>query len=135
MRSIHFWGLNRVALLFAIANDGSTACYLQTVCFNRRFTLFRIILGDVDFRTIQETNRFLGPLYFILYVVFVVFIFIGMFLTVINDTYAEVRVELADVKCGFGSGEHSTKVRSHYAYKADDRNRPMQSQWSGIAIV
>ena len=45
-----------------------------------------------------------------------------MFLTAVNDTYADVRVEMADVKCGFKGGDHQ-QVRFRYAYKADDTNR------------
>ena len=39
-----------------------------------RFTLFRIILGDFNFHELEEANRVLGPLYFMLYVFFVFFV-------------------------------------------------------------
>ena len=59
------------------------------------FTLFRIILGDFNFHALQEANSILGPAYFILYVFFVFFILLNMFLAIINDTYSEVKAELA----------------------------------------
>ncbi|ESO05739.1 hypothetical protein HELRODRAFT_171406 [Helobdella robusta] len=60
------------------------------------FTLFRIILGDFNFQALQQANRVLGPIYFILYVFFVFFVLLNMFLAIINDTYSEVKAELAD---------------------------------------
>jgi len=59
------------------------------------FTLFRIILGDFNFQALQQANRILGPLYFILYVFFVFFVLLNMFLAIINDTYSEVKADLA----------------------------------------
>ncbi|ESO05743.1 hypothetical protein HELRODRAFT_171411 [Helobdella robusta] len=60
------------------------------------FTLFRIILGDFNFQALQQANSILGPTYFILYVFFVFFVLLNMFLAIINDTYSEVKAELAD---------------------------------------
>ena len=33
--------------------------------FHSSYTLFKIILGDFDFGGMQETNRILGPIYFL----------------------------------------------------------------------
>ncbi|NXX81390.1 PK2L2 protein, partial [Urocolius indicus] len=57
------------------------------------FTQFRIVLGDFDFKTTEEANRILGPLYFITFVFFVFFILLNMFLAIINDTYSEVKAD------------------------------------------
>ena len=38
----------------------------------------------------------LGPAYFVLYVFFVFFILLNMFLAIINDSYSEVKAELAN---------------------------------------
>lgn len=65
------------------------------------FTLFRIILGDFNFREIENANRILGPIFFITYVFFVFFVLINMFLAIINDTYAEVKSDLAQQKSEF----------------------------------
>ncbi|XP_065058180.1 polycystin-2-like protein 1 [Rhopilema esculentum] len=65
------------------------------------YTLFRIILGDFNFKEIENANRILGPIFFITYVFFVFFVLINMFLAIINDTYAEVKSDLAQQKSEF----------------------------------
>uniref|UniRef100_A0AAY4C6X6 EF-hand domain-containing protein n=1 Tax=Denticeps clupeoides TaxID=299321 RepID=A0AAY4C6X6_9TELE len=62
------------------------------------FTQFRIILGDFDYNAIDQANRVLGPIYFFTYVFFVFFVLLNMFLAIINDTYTEVKEELASQK-------------------------------------
>ncbi|XP_037353078.1 polycystic kidney disease 2-like 1 protein [Talpa occidentalis] len=62
------------------------------------FTQFRIILGDFDYNAIDNANRILGPAYFVTYVFFVFFVLLNMFLAIINDTYSEVKEELARQK-------------------------------------
>ncbi|XP_055967274.1 polycystin-2 [Sorex fumeus] len=62
------------------------------------FTQFRIILGDINFAEIEEANRVLGPLYFTTFVFFMFFILLNMFLAIINDTYSEVKSDLAQQK-------------------------------------
>ncbi|CAK6436190.1 unnamed protein product [Pipistrellus nathusii] len=62
------------------------------------FTQFRIILGDFDYHAIDNANRILGPAYFVTYVFFVFFVLLNMFLAIINDTYSEVKEELAGQK-------------------------------------
>ncbi|XP_076980518.1 polycystin-2-like protein 1 [Tamandua tetradactyla] len=62
------------------------------------FTQFRIILGDFDYNAIDNANRLLGPAYFVTYVFFVFFVLLNMFLAIINDTYSEVKEELAGQK-------------------------------------
>lgn len=65
------------------------------------FTLFRIILGDFDFHQIESANRVLGPMFFITYVFFVFFVLLNMFLAIINDTYAEVKSDIAGQQSEF----------------------------------
>ncbi|XP_059178579.1 polycystin-2-like protein 1 [Physella acuta] len=62
---------------------------------NSFFTLFRIILGDFDFHQLEQANRILGPIFFMLFVFFVFFVLINMFLAIINDTYSEVKSDMA----------------------------------------
>ncbi|XP_047559510.1 polycystic kidney disease 2-like 1 protein isoform X2 [Lutra lutra] len=62
------------------------------------FTQFRIILGDFDYNAIDNANRILGPAYFVTYVFFVFLVLLNMFLAIINDTYSEVKEELAGQK-------------------------------------
>jgi polycystin 2 len=59
--------------------------------FNSVFTLLRTILGDFDYLAIEETNRVLGPIYFISYVFIVFFVLLNMFLAIINETYTDVK--------------------------------------------
>ncbi|KAE8630855.1 hypothetical protein XENTR_v10000990 [Xenopus tropicalis] len=62
------------------------------------FTQFRIILGDFDFTEVEEANRILGPIYFTTFVFFMFFILLNMFLAIINDTYSEVKTDMAQQK-------------------------------------
>lgn len=77
------------------------------------FTLFRTILGDFDYLKIENSNRVLGPVYFMTYIFFVFFVLLvsaiyatlhhqhisflcvqNMFLAIINDTYSDVKGEI-----------------------------------------
>ncbi|XP_047124812.1 polycystin-2 isoform X1 [Hydra vulgaris] len=73
------------------------------------FTLFRIILGDFDFGAMENASRYLGPIFFITYVFFVFFVLINMFLAIINDTYAEVKSDLAEQQDEFQVGDYFKK--------------------------
>ena len=77
------------------------------------FTLFRIILGDFDFHALEAANRVLGPIFFITYVFFVFFVLLNMFLAIINDTYAEVKSNIASQKSEFEIGDYFKKVTFH----------------------
>ena len=65
------------------------------------FTLLRTILGDFDFYALEKANRVLGPVFFLCYVFFVFFVLLNMFLAIINDTYSEVKEEIAAQKNDF----------------------------------
>ncbi|OWF42403.1 polycystic kidney disease 2-like 1 protein isoform X1 [Mizuhopecten yessoensis] len=73
---------------------------------NSFFTLFRIILGDFDFHQLEAANRVLGPIFFMLFVFFVFFVLINMFLAIINDTYSEVKGDMANQKNEFEMGDY-----------------------------
>ncbi|KAK6053557.1 transporter, cation channel family protein, partial [Cooperia oncophora] len=66
------------------------------------FALLRTVLGDFDFHALEQTNRVLGPLFFVTYVFFVFFVLLNMFLAIINDSYVEVKAELARQNDGDG---------------------------------
>ncbi|XP_076459205.1 polycystin-2-like isoform X1 [Babylonia areolata] len=76
---------------------------------NAFFTLFRIILGDFNFHQLEEANRVLGPIFFILFVFFVFFVLINMFLAIINDTYSEVKSDMANMKNEFEISDYFKK--------------------------
>ena len=65
------------------------------------FTLLRTILGDFDFYALEKANRVMGPIFFLAYVFFVFFVLLNMFLAIINDTYSEVKEEIAAQKNDF----------------------------------
>ncbi|KAJ8789403.1 hypothetical protein J1605_021930 [Eschrichtius robustus] len=85
---------------FAYAQLGYLLFGTQVESFNTfiNFTQFQIILGDFDYNAIDNDNRILGPAYFVTYVFFVFFVLLNMFLAIINDTYSEVKEELAGQK-------------------------------------
>jgi hypothetical protein len=97
---------------------GPVQAYLLTmfffICFifpYNSFTLFRIILGDFDFDQLEAANRVLGPIFFMLFVFFVFFVLINMFLAIINDTYSEVKGDMANQKNEFEMGDYFKRVR------------------------
>ncbi|RNA09297.1 polycystic kidney disease 2-like 1 [Brachionus plicatilis] len=64
--------------------------------FKTLFTLFRIILGDFDFKTLRANSPILGPIYFISFVFLGFFILLNMFMAIINQSYTEVKEEMAE---------------------------------------
>ncbi|KAL8603587.1 hypothetical protein ACOMHN_022539 [Nucella lapillus] len=76
---------------------------------NAFFTLFRIILGDFNFHQLETANRVLGPIFFMLFVFFVFFVLINMFLAIINDTYSEVKSDMANQKNVFEIADYFKK--------------------------
>ena len=86
------------------------------------FTLLRTILGDFNFRGMVRAQPLLGPAFFTVYVLVVFFVLLvrlrnvcvrhyhaclqNMFLAIINDTYSEVKAELALRKIDFGIGDY-----------------------------
>nr|XP_054773085.1 polycystic kidney disease 2-like 1 protein isoform X1 [Lytechinus pictus] len=65
------------------------------------YTLFRIVLGDFNFHELEAANRFMGPIFFLTYVFVVFFVLLNMFLAIINDTYSEVKSDIALQKSEF----------------------------------
>lgn len=49
----------------------------------------------------EKANRVMGPIFFLAYVFFVFFVLLNMFLAIINDTYSEVKEEIAAQKNDF----------------------------------
>ncbi|XP_071829952.1 polycystin-2-like protein 1 isoform X3 [Apostichopus japonicus] len=73
------------------------------------YTLFRIVLGDFDFHELESANRVLGPIFFITYVFVVFFVLLNMFLAIINDTYSEVKADIANQKSEFEISDYFKK--------------------------
>lgn len=95
---------------------------------NAVFTLLRTILGDFDFHAIEHANRVLGPIFFITYVFFVFFVLLNMFLAIINDTYSEVKAEIAKQKNEFEIGDYFKRGYNNFLGKLGKRDRIVDLQ-------
>ncbi|XP_033243673.1 polycystic kidney disease 2-like 2 protein isoform X1 [Drosophila miranda] len=54
-------------------------------------TMIRMILGDFRYNLIQESDRVIGPIYFITYILLVFFILLNIFLAIIMESYSSVK--------------------------------------------
>ncbi|KAM7305363.1 polycystin-2 [Ixodes scapularis] len=95
---------------------------------NAVFTLLRLILGDFDFEEMEAANRVLGPIYFLSYVFFVFFVLLNMFLAIINDTYAEVKSEIAQQKNEFELVDYFKKGYNNILGKLGKRDQIVDIQ-------
>ena len=86
------------------------------------FTLLRTILGDFDFNSMEKANRILGPIFFLCYVFFVFFVLLNMFLAIINDTYSEVKAEIAAQRNEFELGDYVKRGYNNMLGKVGLRN-------------
>ena len=64
-----------------------------------------MILGDFNFKAIESADTVLGPIFFLTYIFFVFFVLLNMFLAIINDTYADVKLEVMSRKSEFQVGD------------------------------
>uniref|UniRef100_A0A061QFY2 Putative PKD2 n=1 Tax=Cupiennius salei TaxID=6928 RepID=A0A061QFY2_CUPSA len=87
------------------------------------FTLLRLILGDFDFEALENANRVLGPIYFLSYIFFVFFVLMNMFLAIINDTYAEVKAEIATSNSEFEIADFFKKGYNNLLGKLGKRDK------------
>jgi polycystin 2 len=87
------------------------------------FTLLRTILGDFDFNSMEKANRILGPIFFLCYVFFVFFVLLNMFLAIINDTYSEVKAEIAAQRNEFELGDYMKRGYNNMLGKVGLRNK------------
>ena len=79
-----------VQLLYLTLNEktGGFSTVIKTMQ-----SCFQVMLGKFEVDPIWQANFVLGPLFFSLYNIVVVFILLNIFLTIVNDTFARVRVE------------------------------------------
>ncbi|KAK2546861.1 Polycystic kidney disease protein 1-like 2, partial [Acropora cervicornis] len=57
-------------------------------------SLMDTLLGKFTLKEMLQANRIIGPIFFCSYTVFVVFILINMFVSIINDAFTEVRSDV-----------------------------------------
>ncbi|KAK3910898.1 Polycystin-2, partial [Frankliniella fusca] len=72
-----------------------TDLYVFRTFSNSLFVLIEVITGQLDYQSLATTNRFLGPLFYMAFIFFVVFVLYNMFIVILNDTYYIVREEAA----------------------------------------
>ncbi|XP_050394123.2 polycystic kidney disease protein 1-like 2 isoform X2 [Patella vulgata] len=59
-------------------------------------SLLSFALGNYEYEALSSVNRILGPMFFFSYVLFIVFILLNMFVTIMNDSFAVVRSKLSE---------------------------------------
>ena len=99
------------------------------------FTLFRIILGDFDFHQLEAANRYLGPIFFMLFVFFVFFVLINMFLAIINDTYSEVKGDMANQMNEFEMTDYFKRVSSGISSQREHDYVILSKVFNSYAVV
>lgn len=57
-------------------------------------TLLSFSLGSFDFQGVLETSRILGPIYFLFFFIFVVFVLLNVFVTILNEAFVVVRQDV-----------------------------------------
>jgi len=116
-----------IIVFFAFAQLGYLLFGTQVADFSTFdsaiFTLLRTILGDFDFHSIEQANRILGPIFFLCYVFFVFFVLLNMFLAIINDTYSDVKAEIASSKNDFELGDYFKRGYNNMLGKVGMRNK------------
>ena len=58
-------------------------------------TMLSMTLGGFDFIGLQDANRLVGPIFFISYMVFIFLVLVNVFLSIVNDSFAEVSSDVA----------------------------------------
>ena len=58
-------------------------------------TMLSMTLGGFDFIGLQDANRVIGPIFFVSYMVFIFFILVNVFVSIVNDSFAEVVSDVA----------------------------------------
>ena len=88
MFSIVFWSFIMLFYLLFTSELSTCATLLHTAQM-----LFEAILMKFDAQKLTEAAPFLGPLSFSLFIFVVVFVCMSMFLTIINESFGDVRDE------------------------------------------
>ena len=64
------------------------------------FVLNEVIIGQLDYKSLTATNRFVGPVFYMIFIFFVVFVLYNLFIVILNDKYHDVREEAAADELG-----------------------------------
>ncbi|CAF1084827.1 unnamed protein product [Adineta steineri] len=71
--------------------------------------LFELLLLKFDATQIKEAAPVLGPLYFTFFIIFVVFICINMFVSIVNDNFRRIQIDLMNVHSDYHGLLHSLR--------------------------
>lgn len=58
-------------------------------------TCLQMMLGKFNYQAMEEVNSFLGLLFFVFYILTVAYILINMFLTILNESFYQVRCDIS----------------------------------------
>ncbi|KAF0739748.1 hypothetical protein Ae201684_004641 [Aphanomyces euteiches] len=90
-------------VIFFISLVGSSMAFQMTFgmrlydyhTFWRSFlTLLQVVINKVEFENLLETNQVLGPVFFCLYVLLMIFVILNMCIVIITDAYIEAQAEI-----------------------------------------
>ncbi|KAG8463747.1 hypothetical protein KFE25_004020 [Diacronema lutheri] len=60
------------------------------------YTLFGVLSGDVNLNELRAANKLLGPLLFLGYAIFIIFVLLNMFVAIVTSAYAKAKKELKE---------------------------------------
>ncbi|VDP98872.1 unnamed protein product [Trichobilharzia regenti] len=99
---------------FAFAQLGYLAFSAKTVAYSSftqtTYSLFRIMVGDIDFPSILQAHPVLGPIFFVTFIFFVFFVLLNMFLAIVDESYRATKAELIKQKNDLTLGHILKKV-------------------------
>ncbi|CAH8864327.1 unnamed protein product [Trichobilharzia szidati] len=111
---------------FAFAQLGYLAFSAKTVAYSSftqtTYSLFRIMVGDIDFPSILQAHPVLGPLFFVTFIFFVFFVLLNMFLAIVDESYKATKAELIKQKNDLTLG-HILKKKAKDVVKRVQKKR------------
>jgi polycystin 2 len=57
-------------------------------------SLFRALLGEFEYEEMQQTDRLVGPLLFITFMLLVLFVLVNMFIAILSEAYEKAKIEV-----------------------------------------
>lgn len=85
------FGIVLIAVTFSATIIFSKALYGYRDNFKSFTSIISLLLGKFSYHQFDNTNRFLGPVFFFSFNVMVNWIIMNMYISILNDAFAEVR--------------------------------------------
>ncbi|XP_041362676.1 uncharacterized protein LOC121378529 [Gigantopelta aegis] len=112
-----------IVFLMAFASASYTAFGRQVQGYRSLLhtleSLLSFALGEYQYQELYRVNRIVGPVFFIAYIIFIILILINIFVAILNDSFAVVRLNI-------------TKIPNDYEIVRFIWTRV--KQWSGIDL-